>query len=311
MSLLVSSYVAILVNCKAGNSDTERNISAVSLVIDRCARPQSLLYVHKRQQPWRPTYNFTLCPVPFYLNYNSVAQLVQYIEVNSVFGADNFIFYNYSSSHVINPYLDYYTSIGKATVIQWKLPIYGECGKYCLINSYGHVISLNDCILRAMLTSRYVASLDTDEVLLPLKKPDWLSLIKQYGDSHTAGYLFANTFFLPNQTNPRFENLDLMKQYPMAPLLLTTRDKKIFPHTARNKYLARPEHVTSSMIHKPMLQPGYKSKPIAKADGILAHYRSSVLLGRHGDVNVTRMHDFSDEILRRVAVVAREVRRFM
>ena len=291
----------------------ERDITAVSLVTDRCAQPQSLLYVHKRQQPWRPTHNFTLCPIPFNLNYSGVAQLVQYIEVNSVFGADNFIFYNYSSSHVINPYLDYYTSIGKVTVIQWKLPVYGERGKGSQIRYYGRMISVNDCILRAMLTSRYVVSLDPDEVLVPLKKPDWLSLIKQYGDNHTAGYLFANTFFLPNQTNPRFENLDLMKQYPMAPLLLTTRDNKTYPYNYRSKYLARPEHVNSSSpnVHAPQLYQGYKSKRIAANDGLLAHYRSSVPEARHGDVNVTRMHDFSDEILRRVAAVAREVRRFM
>ena len=102
-----------------------------------------------------------------------------------------------------------------------------------------------------------------------------------------------------------------MKQYPMAPLLLTTRDNKTYPYNYRSKYLARPEHVRSSSVHVPHLYQGYKSQQIARDDGILAHYRSSVLLGRHGDVNVTRMHDFSDEILRRVAAVAREVRRFM
>ena len=150
---------------------------------------------------------------PLNSNFSSVAQLLQFVEVNGVFGADQFIFYNYSSSDVLNPYFDYYVSSGKAKVIQWRLPVSASDVHY-----FAQVVSLNDCVLRAMLTSRYVASLDLDEVLLPLAAPDWWSLIQQQNggdDNSTAGWLFANTFFVPDTSNPRFENHALMKQHPI------------------------------------------------------------------------------------------------
>ena len=162
-----------------------------------------------------------------------------------------------------------------------------------------------------MLTSRYVASLDLDEVLLPLAAPDWWSLIQQQNggdDNSTAGWLFANTFFVPDTSNPRFENHALMKQHPIAALLHTTRDDYFLGYNLRTKFLAQPEHVTHSHIHVPRLISGYKIKNIPVSEAILAHYRSRFPGERHGDVSVTRMHDFSEEILRRVTAVTRRVR---
>ena len=283
-----------------------RNVTAVSLVVtDKCSRPQSLLYVHKRRQPWRPTRNFTLCPGPLNSNFSSVAQLLQFVEVNGVFGADHFIFYNYSSSEVLNPYFRYYISSGKAKVIQWKLPV-----SVSDVHYFAQVVSLNDCVLRAMLTSRYVASLDLDEVLLPLTAPDWWSLIQEQNgsDNSSAGYRFANTFFVPDKTNPRFENHVLMKQYPIAALLHTTRDNYSLPYDLRGKFLVQPEHTRNAHIHVPKSNSGYKIKGIPVTEGILAHYRSRFAGERHGDVSLTRMHDFSEEILRRVAAITHRIR---
>ena len=303
-------YKPVIVRCsKIVDPKIRKNIVAVSLVKGKCDKAVSSLYVHKREQPWKPKHNFTMCSVPFYLGFNDVTQLIQYIEVNGVFGADHFIFYNYSSNSVLKPYLHYYSGIGVADVIPWKLPIYGERGKGSVIHFYGQLISLNDCILRAMLTSRYVASLDTDEVLLPLKQRDWLSLLLSYKNyNHTAGYIFANTFFRKTyQQNSKFKNNSFIQQHPILPLLITTRDKKSLRHGDRSKFIGRPEAIIISNIHYPSkTERGYKNFNIPPADAISAHYRQGIG-NSGGEINETRVLQFSAEIMKRVEVVVKAV----
>ena len=277
---------------------------AVSLVKDMCATNSPLLFVRQRESSWEPKYNFTLCSVPLHSNFADKVSLIQYIEVNGVFGADHFIFYNYSSSPVLAPIFSYYAETGKVDVIQWTVPVYTSRKIGSLLWFFGQVVALNDCVLRAMLTSRYVVSLDMDEVILPLQTHSWLSLMEQQRENHPAAFTFANTFFRKQyKKNPRFLKNDMVKRYPLAPLLYTTRDRKVFAYKSRSKFIAQAEHVILANIHFPFkMESGHTSVNVSTGAAILAHYRRG--LGKsEGEVIETRVHDFSERILQRVSVV--------
>ena len=259
--------------------------------------------VNQRKQNWQPTYNVTLCPAPFNRNYDKLGEFLQYIEVNGLFGADHFIFYNHSVSPTLEPYIDHYLSEGTIEIMQWRIPVETKQGNTNEIHYFGQVIAQAECFFRAMMNSKYVACVDMDEVLLPLETDDWHGII---GDNPTMGvFVFPNVFFRKEwPKDPTFEHESLLHKYPIDALLYTKREPKTWPHNSRSKYIARPEAVELPGIHYPFrIAPGYRSLPVPSAKGIVAHYRDWEDYREAQMSEEKRMHVYSDQILERISRV--------
>ena len=68
-----------------------------------------------------PQTNFTVCLPPLF-NFSDHMRLVEAIEVNRLFGAQRFVFYNYSTGSDVVKYMRSYAEDGIAMVIPWPLP---------------------------------------------------------------------------------------------------------------------------------------------------------------------------------------------
>ena len=276
---------------------------AVSVVSEKCDEPKAMFRVHRRAPNWRPTHTFTLCPAPLNREYSKLGELLQYIEVNGLFGADHFLLYNNSISDKLVPYLDYYIRQGKVEVLNWQMPINVKQGPGNEIHYFGQVIAQSECFYRAMMTSRFVLSLDMDEVIVPMRNSNWSSIIDKHGEA--AVYVFRNTFFRKEWSqNQKFADHKMMQKYPIDALLYTRREKTIWGAGARSKYIARPEMVNMAGIHDAfLLEPGARRVTIPTSDGLLAHYRDWEDYREQPKEDEARMHDFSEAILKRVAFI--------
>ena len=305
--MLICRYKPRVVQCRVPLT-VSHGLRGASLIFNRDNQSSPVLSVHRRTEDWKPTHNFTLCPAPLNRKYNKTGEFLQYIEVNGLFGADHFIFYNNSVDDDLKPFIEHYVSTGQAEVLQWRMPPFKR--NPSLMHYFGQVMAQCDCFYRAMLTSRFVVAIDMDEVIIPMgEKDNWLSVMGNT-DTNVAAYIFQNTFFRKEwKQNPRFRDNELLKKYPVDALLYTKREPKIWPHGARSKYIARPERIALAGIHGPFqLETGYRTSLISSEDALLAHYRNweDYRHAKHKEVE-PRMEDFSEEILKRVSKIVETV----
>ena len=98
--------------------------------------------------------NFTVCVTPLNYRYNNYQQLVEMIEVNRMFGAGHFIFYNYSSGPFVQTFLDSYRQEGLVSVLPWSLPFTVDVWPpqrelVPAIHYFAQLAALNDCLYRS------------------------------------------------------------------------------------------------------------------------------------------------------------------
>ena len=147
--------------------------------------PARAIRVQSRQPNWKPKYTFTICPGVLHSNLSRMEDIVQYVEVNSIFGAEFVTFFNHSASPVLDPILNFYKSCGLVDVVQWKLPVkatkvHAEADIYY----FAQASQMAECQYRAYISSKYVGYFDIDEVIVPKKGRKWLDFIPtdpQYG----------------------------------------------------------------------------------------------------------------------------------
>lgn len=72
-------------------------------------------------KPDQYKYIFSVCLSPLYFQYGRAYELVEWIELNRILGAERFLVYNYSTAINVQQVLDYYSKRGLAEVIQWHV----------------------------------------------------------------------------------------------------------------------------------------------------------------------------------------------
>ena len=225
----------------------------------------------------RALYNFTVClggPLKFGLN--NTKQFTEWLELNSMFGADHFILYNHSASGQMQSYVDYYKDRRKLIEwLSWELPDTIENPRR--MKNFGHLGLVNDCLYRSMYLSAVTVFIDTDEFVVPRQTAikTWQQMLEETECSAAAFVSVKNVFFKKewpddgNATNVT-KLLDLVTQ------LKTKREKKIWPHGSRSKYMVRPELVKVTGIHKAWQLMAFAKKNICRlweGDALLHHYR--------------------------------------
>lgn len=262
-------------------------------------------------------HNFTVCVTPLNFQFDDVYQLVEMIEINRMFGANHIIFYNYSAGPNVTDYLRRYSDDGLVTVLPWDLPVVVETWPPTPdltpeIHYFGQLASLNDCLYRAMPSSRFTVFTDLDEHIVPMGHgmTTWQQMLQEADSSRNdpaeappGAYLFRNTFFrvdLPD--NPAMAAEPLVAALQLRSLLKITREKFISPHFQRSKYIVRSTgvdlvgvHVTYR-IHR--CEGPSCSLNVPEQLGMVHHYRAWP--GGNPDVvDVNTMVQYKEEIVSR------------
>ena len=247
------------------------------------------------------TNRFSMCLSPLYGNI-TVADFVEYIEVNRLFGADHFFIYvTVSTAEHLIPVITSYQAKGLLTLLQWELSVLTRNKRD--IFYFAQTIALNDCLYRSISSSHFMVNTDIDEFIVPQRHNNWLDMmtLNQIPGGNIRSYSFRNIFF--STAAPKdfifVNNIDLQVKR-IKTLDFTSHESKVFPHRARSKYICCSACVTVAGIHYVFeMLPGFTTVVVHTRDGVLQHYRKSPK--RRSNQTNRRMHHFADTLIQRIA----------
>ncbi|XP_068270247.1 uncharacterized protein [Nyctibius grandis] len=148
--------------------------------------------------------DFTVCISAMFGNYNNVLQFIQSVEMYKILGVQKVVIYKNNCSHLMEKVLRFYMEEGTVEVIPWPINSHLKVSSTWQfmqdgthIGYYGQITALNDCIYRNMQRSKFVVLNDVDEIILPLKHPDWKTMMDSLQEQNpgTGVFLFENHIF--------------------------------------------------------------------------------------------------------------------
>ncbi|XP_045193602.2 uncharacterized protein LOC123549519 [Mercenaria mercenaria] len=259
-------YTAAIFHCPVNSSYTPTH---VSLVTRSCEEARNILHVRIISELVPYQRRFTVCLAPIY-SFGAAYQLVEWIELNKILGAEKFVLYIYSTAVNVDQIIDYYSKRGLAEVIPWRLPFPVTHH----IHYFGQTVALNDCLFRNKQVSEYIVNIDKDEYIIPHSEDafNWSQIIDKI-NKPADGYMFRNTFFRKEWIS---ESMKLKRRPEVEKLRLITlkhleRENKIAQNTDRTKHITRTSNVYYVWIHT---IPGAKTLVVPTTEGLLHHYRN-------------------------------------
>ena len=241
-----------------------------------------------------PTRDFTMCLSPLHGMPSTPENLVQYIELNILLGADRFAVYNYSLNvNTLNKILMHYQKKGIVEIVQWSLPPSVSNNVWY----YAQIAMLNDCLHRNRGVSRYIVSTDLDEFIVPLKQRGWGDFVSKAGPA--CEYEVRNVGLKGSACTPgeNTTNSYVCSSVFQRPIL----SKYIFNHHVRSKFILKTECETVVRIHNTNIPINYskeiKGEPvkyIGDKNALVLHYGSKKKLFKN---NVGRNTTILDRYL--------------
>ena len=261
--------------------------SHISLVTTSCETPLNILAVKNVSKPPKYKTRFTVCLSPLYFDYGRAYELVEWIELNRILGAEKFTIYNISTSINVDKVLEYYSKRGLVEIVQWRLPIRVSKfpGDRSDIHYFGQTAALNDCLFRTKRDSEYMVNVDLDEFIIPRGSNllNWTITIRPYEDRFSV-FMFKSTYFRKEWESgiSNFLDKEQVEKYQLVSLKVTEHESRIFAARHRSKYIARTASVDGIQIHE---VPGSRTAVIPHTAALLHHYRNwSNLEDRDGSV---------------------------
>ncbi|CAG5132419.1 unnamed protein product [Candidula unifasciata] len=198
---------------------------------------------------------FTVCVTPLNFRYSRAYELVEWIELSRLLGADKFVFYNHSTGPNVDKVLQMYRSHGIVDIQPWDLPVQTDTWpptKRPEIHYFAQIASLNDCLHRYQNRSRYLVYQDLDEYIIPKSVDTWAELIqdreKISGD--ISAFLFRCIFFRKEWPSPAKNFHKLAKIFNSVVLTYTRRESKWQLPGVRSKFIVNPRKTTSIGVHQ-------------------------------------------------------------
>ena len=221
-------------------------------------------------------HNLQVCVPPLFGNITHT-DLIEFIEVARLFGADRIHFYNYQTSSSAEKVLRYYEKLGIVTVLPWKL----DSRLTCLtdLHYYGQELNVQDCLYRNMFSAHFLAFMDIDEVFVPRNHSSWISMmmsVKNY--TQLAGVHVHSAFFDPSWQH-KHNSSSNVRIHRFTDVI---RSKPIYIYIRRNKCIVNPRHVFAMSIHyiRKTILARMKEVDLPVELVLLHHYRNCVVKQR-------------------------------
>ncbi|XP_076013558.1 uncharacterized protein LOC143006118 [Genypterus blacodes] len=187
----------------------------VTLVPNKEAGKHTFLPIRNQKtngdEPQHFDFNFTVCISTLFGDYNNVLQFAQTLEMYRLLGVNRVVIYNTSCGPELDCLLRGYSQEGFVEIVPWPIdhhlkPSHGwmfskHGGE---LHYFGQLTTLNECIYRNMERSRYVLLNDIDEIIMPYKHNNLMSLMNELQLQHpkTGVFLIENRIFLKNHFEP-------------------------------------------------------------------------------------------------------------
>ncbi|XP_024123913.1 uncharacterized protein LOC112143902 [Oryzias melastigma] len=156
--------------------------------------------------------NFTVCISTLFGNYNNVLQVAQSLEMYRLLGVDRVVIYKTSCGPDLERLLQSYSQEGFVEMVSWPIDKYLNTSTGWLfsvhggdLHYFGQITTLNECMYRSMERSRYVLMNDIDEIIMPYKHDDLVSMMKalepqfsKVGEFLVENHVFQKKYFDPS-----------------------------------------------------------------------------------------------------------------
>ncbi|KAF3424446.1 hypothetical protein E2986_04660 [Frieseomelitta varia] len=317
-------YQPYVIACKIPQSHWSKGPPAsVSMVEKSCDTPSNNLRVIYNK-PERKK-DFAVCVKGLdFLHEDLSVRLVEWIELISLLGADKIFFYQLQVHPNVTKILDHYQRLGMVHVTPLTLPG-GQPNVPAFQHMYltkktnhkrqNELIPYNDCLYKHMYEYEYIALLDVDEVIMPVKDATWQDLMKRVMEKALkirnetrASYNVRNVYFLDDLLHSHGFFKDIPKYMHMLQHVYRSQN-----FTKPNQYIKcfhNPERVVTLHNHFPLacLGAGCTSYPIQTEDAQLQHYRADCVKSlkktcvqyRENSVLDTTIWRYKDQLVERV-----------
>lgn len=204
-------YQPYVIACRVPPQASGKPPSSVSVVEKRCDTATNHLRVIYNK-PERKK-GFAVCVKGLdFLHEDLSVRLVEWIELISLLGADKIYFYELQVHPNVTKVLQHYQRLDMVHVTPLTLPG-GQPNVPAFQHMYltkktnhkrqNELIPYNDCLYKHMYEYEYIALLDVDEVIMPMKDATWQELMRrvlpkalQIRNETRASYNVRNVYFL-------------------------------------------------------------------------------------------------------------------
>lgn len=267
-----SRYTANYIFCSLPDNEVPDAVSIVEHPDD--IKPSNILPIRIKAMK-KHMHNFSVCLAPIQQNYENTEELIEWLEIVRLLGATKVFIYVQNATNDVVSVLKFYQANGLVTLLRWSLPsIY--CNQamkqlhYC-----GQMVSINDCIYRNKGKSRFVASFDLDEMIIPQHDEDytWDDMLKRLPQKGT--FIFSNTFFLPLVNTNKINN---KKTVGLRIMHRQIREELIYPPFNRSKWIVNTEQAVTMGIHFSWALSNSTQYKVPHHTGLLHHYRKESVI---------------------------------
>ena len=193
---------------------------------------------------------FEVCVPPLFGKIDDT-NLIAFIELARMFGAERIHFYNHKVSPSVLAVLSYYRELGVVSVLPWKLDSRFKNTKRLHYN--GQSVSIQDCLYRNMFSTQFLAFMDIDEMFVPKNHTNWVAMITSLANySQYAGFSVSSAFFDP-KWRPEVDSFEVKLRMALHTLTDVIRTKQLSRY--RTKCIVDPRRIFELGIH-------HVSKPV-------------------------------------------------
>ena len=204
-----------LLACQLPKSHWGRTPASVSIVEDKCDKAtNNLRVIYNKPEEGEPKKKFAVCVKGLFFPFEDVSiRLAEWIELLHELGAGTIYFYVQNIHDNMRKVLDLYEVRDWVDVKRTSFPGYFPSVPLAELPSYWEqhkhekrqleLVPYNDCFYRNIYRHQYIALLDIDEVIMPLKHTNWEDMMKEAVQSSLkvknetrASWNFRNVYFM-------------------------------------------------------------------------------------------------------------------
>ncbi|CAO4378553.1 unnamed protein product [Caenorhabditis nigoni] len=213
----------------------------------------------------KPQHDLTVCVAPLYGNESKWLQIVEFVEHMKLEGATFIYFYVGEISDYDRKILTDYVRTGDVEVIdlhdKYERPYYAW-----------HLITIQDCHLRAKYHSKWVSFLDIDERISGTEKQSLIDLLNAQESNVGEIQIPVLNIVKYDDMPDEFENVVKLKKDMMFGKWTDSVD----PTWNASKAIVKPEKVGIMFIHYAIAKlPGVRTIQVNESQAVVRHFRST------------------------------------
>ncbi|KAK9887933.1 hypothetical protein WA026_000233 [Henosepilachna vigintioctopunctata] len=200
-------FEPVLVTCRIKNNITPKFIS---LNTKSCKNPKNYFKIERNR---KDKVNFTVCVKPLSFKTDISKELIQWIIMNELLGANKIVLYYHMVKNKTRNLLEWLQASYKTVEVKYFKPVTDNSNYFDEVNDIDvktiwqkrkyEVTAYNDCFYHN-LNSNYVIPLDIDEVIVPKRDNNWKDLFRSLSGTlkgHFASFSVRNTYYFRELDN--------------------------------------------------------------------------------------------------------------